>query len=280
MDSYEIIDRLRAEIDTYLTDNNDTIFLRDSSVYSQLLIFAVKDALTKLSSAIYKTDPADLLTDKWIDATDLGDALVSAHNRVMTIENGSGDMLKASNSTIIHWAFVVYRHMDINSSVVKSTLKDAKEYTASKLDIAEIDKTIKAVDSIDSSLLFESTALDKFLDKAHIRSLTEGSLFRGLKKNGLRSIEDSLYEYSLRIKNLETEEDAMYVMRAINTRLNILDDYLYSGDEISEGERKHWQAVADRYRFLREELVKKKIWNRKNYGLFYDYNQTFEGDPA
>jgi hypothetical protein len=72
----------------------------------------------------------------------------------------------------------------------------------------------------------------------------------------------------------------MYVMRAINTRLNILDDYLYSGDEISEGERKHWQAVADRYRFLREELVKKKIWNRKNYGLFYDYNQTFEGDPA
>jgi hypothetical protein len=280
VDSYEIIDRLRADIDLYLCDNDDTISLRDSGVYSQLLIFAVKDALIKLSSCLYKADSADLLNNKWIEATDLEESLVSAHDKLLGSENGSGDLLRASNSTILHWAFVVYRHMDINSSVVKSTLKDAICYTGSRLDIAEIEKTIKAVDSIDSSLLYENASLDTFFNKTGMSSLTEGSLFKGLKKNGLRSIEDSLYEYSLRIKNLETEEDAMYVMRSINARLNILDDYLYSEVDISDNDRKHWQMVADRYRALREELVKKKIWNRKNYGLFYDYNQTFDGDPA
>ena len=100
-----------------------------------------------------------------------------------------------------------------------------------------------------------------------------------MKQNGLRSIEDGLYEFAMRMKNCDTEEDAMYILRGINTRLNVLEDYIYNTPELTDRERKKWQAVANQYRELRVQLTKKKIWKKNSYGLFFDYNQTFEGDP-
>ncbi len=102
--------------------------------------------------------------------------------------------------------------------------------------------------------------------------------FKNLKLNGLRGIEDDLYEYKIRTKNCETEDEAMYILRQINTRINILEDYLAS-TEVSPAEANRWRSVIDSFRDLRAELAKKKISNKKQYGIFIDYDQYDKLDP-
>ena len=168
---------------------------------------------------------------------------------------------------------MVYKDMKHNSVNVSDTLKESKDLTASKLIKAEIDKTLAAINRIDAEILVEGTKLISGLNKPGCNRLLESSLFKGLKQSGLKSIEDKLYEYSLLIKNCDTEEDAMYILRGINTRLSILEDYIYNTKDISDAERKKWESVAMQYRLVREQLIKKKIANKKQYGLFFDYDQ-------
>ena len=280
--SNEIIDKLRSYIDVYLTSADDVISIRDSVHYYQLLIYAIKDTLTKLSSMLYKDTPEDLInTNQFINSLELNDVLIDAHQKIISNIVGPGDSMRAPNLVLLKWMFIMYRSMDTNSNVVRDTLKDAKVLTGSKLDKFEIDKTLKALDHIDNTIvgLKEDGNLIQFLESAHIDIVNE-SLFGNLKRRGLRSLEDDLYTVALQIKNLESENEAIYTMRFINTRLNILEDYLYENQDITDIEKKHWAMVANKYRALREELVRKKIWNKKQYGLFWDYNQQFEGDPT
>ena len=100
----------------------------------------------------------------------------------------------------------------------------------------------------------------------------KNSLFRRLRINGLRSIEDDLYEYRVRAKNAKTEDEAMYTLRQINTRLAILDDYI-KYEDLDDSERDKYVDVINQFRDIREYLSTKKIYNRKNYGIWYDYDQ-------
>ena len=76
----------------------------------------------------------------------------------------------------------------------------------------------------------------------------------------------------MRIKNVDTQDEAIIIMRQISSRMEILDDYLLNQEDLSDTERERWQKVFDKYERLREELSKKTVYNKKMYGLFVDYN--------
>lgn len=278
MASYESIDQLRAMIDTYLTSEEDVWDLRDSSNYAQLVTFAIKDSLTKMTSLVYKDSPEEYAYNNMIQSMKLDEALISIHDTIINSLGGPMDSLRSSNLVILQWMFIMYKDMALNSSTVMEQLRDALTTTGSQLEIFDIKNTIDSVNSINNSIpMREDVDIIHFLkENSGEKIVNELSLFAGLKKNGLRSIEDSLYEYKLMIKNLETEEDAMYVMRSINNRIAILQDYIYNTEKLSPAEEKHYQYVIDQYMQLREELTKKKIWNKKQYGIWIDYDQMGE----
>ena len=64
----------------------------------------------------------------------------------------------------------------------------------------------------------------------------------------------------------------MYTLRQINTRLAILDDYI-KYEDLDDSERDKYVDVINQFRDIREYLSTKKIYNRKNYGIWYDYDQ-------
>ena len=272
IDSYEVIDNVRAIIDLHLLSNDDVINIRDSVNYSQLIIFALKDTLYKVSSVLFKEDDESLVTNKMIQACDLVEELLSGREKIISSEYGVGDTVRSPKTIILKWMFMVYKDMKHNSGIIRDTLLDSKEFTASRLLKLEIDKTITAVTRINAEIIIENSSLTSELDRKGFSSLMEISLFKSLKASGLRSIEDALYEFTIRIKNCDTEEDAMFILRGINTRLNILEDYLYNTPDLSEPEKKHWEDVINKYRLLREQLAKRKIVNKKQYGLFFDYD--------
>ena len=277
MDNTEIFDNLRALIDFNVVTNDDVISIRDSVNYAQLIIFAIKDTMYKLSSMIFKDEPEDLLANPATAATETGESLLSAREKIISSISGLGDTFRTPKPVILEWMFLMYRDMKINSGIISDTLNDAKAFTASRLEIAEIDKTLDAVNRIDSSII-ESKDIDlnHFFEKKHLSSLNEISLFRSLKKNGLRGIENELYEYTMRVKNCTDPDDAYLVMRGINNRLGVLEDYIYS-EQLTDSDRRHWEEVAQAYRDLRVVLSKKKL-EGKQYGLFFDYNKLDELD--
>ena len=277
MDNTEIFDNLRALIDCNVVTNDDVISIRDSVNYAQLIIFAIKDTMYKLSSMIFKDEPEDLLANPATAATETGESLLSAREKIISSISGLGDTFRTPKPVILEWMFLMYRDMKINSGIISDTLNDAKAFTASRLEIAEIDKTLDAINRIDSSIIeSKNIDLNHFFEKKHLSSLNEISLFRSLKKNGLRGIENELYEYTMRVKNCTDADDAYLVMRGINNRLGVLEDYIYS-EQLTDSDRRHWEEVAQAYRDLRVVLSKKKL-EGKQYGLFFDYNKLDELD--
>lgn len=115
----------------------------------------------------------------------------------------------------------------------------------------------------------------QFIER-HVRAinkagLREASLFNGIRKNGLRTLENDLFEYEMRVKNIDDENSAIFLMRQINSRMAIIQDYMEE-EKISDAERRRWMILYDRYDRLRVKMTTKPIYSRKMYGLFTDYN--------
>lgn len=276
MDNYDIFDKIRLEIDKIMLKNDDIVRIRESVNYAQLIIFALKDTLFKLSSMLFVENPDDLTMNVTIQACNLESYITSAREKIDSSMQGLGETLRTPGMTILTWMFTMYRNMNIYSGVVKNTLKDAKAFTASKLEINEIEKTLTSIDRIEGNVLEESVGLNEFFNKNHISVMNEFSIFKSLKKNGLRAIENDLYEFAMKVKNCTESEDAFMIMRGINTRLGVLEDYLAT-ESINDTERKHWEHVCNQYRELRIALSKKKF-KEKQYGLWFDYSKLDELD--
>lgn len=274
---YSTIDNLRAIIDSKLLSDNDVLNLRESVNYAQLVIFAIKDTMTKITSFLFKESDDELTCNSFIVALDMGDTIISAKNKVISSAGaGAVDSLRIARPVILEWMLVMYRDMKINSKVITDTLKDARSFTASKLDVEEINKTLAAIDRIDSEISIKNESINEFFDRKHLSSLNETSIFKVLKKNGLRGIENELYEYAMRVKNCTDRDEAVLIMRGINSRIGIIEDYI-NNEELSDNDYKHWTNVSNSYRDLRVQLSKKKV-NDKSYGLFYRYDRLDDDD--
>ena len=274
MDSPELFEKLRAVIDLNLLADYDVIKIRDSVNAGQLIVFALKDTLNKMGTFLYK-ETEEELCNMAIQNADLCADIKSAQDKVI---NSSTTFIRSPQPYILNWMFIMYKDYRVNSRVIMDTLKDAKAFSGSRLDIEEINKTLFAVDRLNAGLttIGESISINKFFNQSNISSVNEISLFKSLKKNGLRAIENELYEFNMKVKNCSTDEDAYMIMRGINSRLGILEDYLVN-EELSEYDRKHWEFVAQQYRELRVRLSQRKF-KEKQYGLFFDYSKLDQLD--
>ena len=275
MDNPSIFEAIRALVDLSLVGSDDVISIRDSVNYSQLIIFALKDTIYKLSSIIFRTEEEDITSNPLIQALNLEETILAAKNTLDSVI--VADSMRSPRIVILQWMLSLYQNIPINGMNIHDTLVDAKTFTSSKLEKSEIDKTLASIDRIDEKIpLKEDIDLHHFFDMKHVSSLNEASLFKNMRKNGLRALENELYEFTMKAKNVKEQDEAYLLMRGINTRLGILEDYL-AREDISESERQHWEAVAMKYRALRSELAGKKIQD-KQYGLFFDYNQLDQLD--
>ena len=269
----ETLNRVVGEINYYQCANDDSIVLSMNYSARLLFIYAVKDAMYKYSSMMFRSE-VDLTANSVINSLGLTSALLSAKDILSSSYMSDGMFVRSPKFVILQWTLSVYKDLTgRNLHVIRETLKDAKAITGSQLEKICIDRVLANLEQFNGNTISEAKTFTQKLKNYGLECLNEVSLFKSLKVNGLRSIEEALYEFSIRIKNCDTEEDAMYILRGINTRLSILEDYLYKTPDLSENEIKKWEGVASQYRALRDELTKKKIWNKKQYGLFFDYDQ-------
>ncbi|MDD3121951.1 MAG: hypothetical protein PHC62_00380 [Candidatus Izemoplasmatales bacterium] len=184
------------------------------------------------------------------------DALLQIQKAIPEMDTKVGDF----KCLLLQWYLNIYRSLDKDRSTI-IMLKKSVSYSTSKLFKRKLSLVISNIEG----------AFWNFVDTYATES-TKPGFFTKIKLDGLKSIEDDLYEYKMRIRNIETQNDALLLMRQINSRMGILDAYLMENDDLSDKERKRWESVFDKYSKLREDLSEKSVYIRKMYGLFVDYN--------
>ncbi len=252
----------RAAIDKYFTQHDKVINIKSSAQYTQILSYAIKDTMIKLTSLRFASDD-EVKADIFVTACGYGDELISAQNKIVSNIAGLTKSVRAPKLVILDWIFHLYTNVKFNRIPAIKTLKDAKYVTASSLTKKELDNVITALNRIDTDVITEGAILAEGVKKG---------LATQLKINGLRGILNDLYEFQIRAKSANKLNDQLYLMRQINARMALLQDAIYEND-MSEAEEKKWRQVLEDYEALRKQVASKKVSDGNNkFTLWYDYS--------
>ena len=252
---------VREYIDNFFCDENTQLVIRDSVQYKTILSFGIADALCKITSCLYLPDDID--EDAYLESLDFEygsfkSAIDKLYNEIPGCEN---EVTRAPNLSMLNWSLRLYSNVDNERPAALHLLRKAKDITASNLYIKRIDAIINSLNRIDT---------DAYVTEAVNSALNEkGGLLAYLKYTGLRDLENDLYEFQIRAKNAEGEQEVMYALKQINARLTILADYIRENRD--DPDIDHWIEVKAEYEELRDILAKKRL-HKRSYGIFVDYD--------
>ena len=264
------IEDARNALNAYLAENKDHIRISKSIHYKEILAYGLKDYISKSQSMFYTSDESEIFADEFAKAHGFGDELTSAYNKITSNNMKLYENSEVSKFIAFGWTLGLYKDLKVRRIGAMKVLARAKQLTGSRIEKIEIDNVIRRIKRIDDDdVITESSGISSSL-KAKMKEK-----MRKARINNLKMIENTLYELSMQVRNVEDEDDALYLMRQINNSIAIIDEYRNSPDcETYEIEK--WNAVLDKYTKLREKLSSTVVYRNKNYGIFIQYPDIIE----
>ena len=264
--------RVREAIDTYLMNHDTQLVIKESVQYQPILALGVCDALVQFTNCMYLDN--EIESDPFLDNLgfvdySFGETLADLYK---VIPGADSEIARKPRLNMLDWALRLYVDVKKERIPALRLMDKMKDITASSLYIQKFNNIIQSLNRIDTDSIVNE-AVEQFVTEGK----KKGSLFSQIKYAGLRGIEEDLYEFMIRARNAETEEEVMYALKQINVRISILDDYLRNED-MSDNERKRWEGVLNKYIEIRDQIAAKKVYNKKNYGIFIDYNKLDQMD--
>ena len=202
------------------------------------------------------------MADDFVRAYGYGKYLESAMNKVLKSNAKLYQGEINDRFTTFLWTLRLYKHMQYRRIPALRTLNRAKSYIGSRIEKAEIENVIRRIQRIDDSAIMEANT-SGLISKIKSR-------MRKMRYDTMRSLEDDFYELNMRVRNCEDEDDALYLMRQLNTRISLIDDYVNSED-LSPNEAKRWNESLEKFKRIRDDLAQNLVYKGKSYGLFVQY---------
>ena len=267
--SSQPIEDMRNDLHIYLAENRTTIKISQSIHYKEILAYGLKDYLSKAQSIFYNGDKTDVIADEFILAYGFISYLETAYDKIFNNNIKLYENCNVSKIIIFSWTLDLYRNIKTRRVGAISTLNELKTLTASRLEKMEMDNVIRRIQRIDDdSVLSEGARMDNLKIKIKEK-------LKKARLNNLRMIDSTFYELSMQVKNVEDENDALYLMRQINTNLSVVDEYRNSED-CDDYEKERWNAVFEKFMQLRDKLTDTVVYKNKQYGLFVNYPEIVE----
>ena len=264
--------RVREAIDTYLMNHDTQLVIKDSIQYQPIMTLGICDALVQFTNCLYLD--TEIESDPFLEnlgfEENFGDTLATLFQ---VIPGASAEINRRPRLNMLDWALRLY--VDVKKERIPAIhlLIKCIDICGSTLYKNKFQTVINCLHKIDTDSYVQE-AYNEFLNES---KKNRKSLFSQIKYNGLRGIEEDFYEFMVRARNAETEEEVMYALKQINVRLAILDDYLRN-EEMSDADRQRWTNLYNKYVAIRDEIANKKVYNKRNYGIFVDYNRLDELD--
>ena len=261
---------VRKELDKYLAETGDELKIAEYTDAFTLFKFAIQDSLRRITSITSRNDQ-EILADEFVFMCGYGPELESAFRKIknnIVYVNNTKSLLGLS------YILKIYKDVGIHRLNAIGILNKLQSMTGSELEKKTYKECITSLRQYKQSVHECEVVYDKIVvtENGYIVESEGDGLVNKIRRSGLKGIEEDLYEFNIRMKNAETEEDVMLILRQVNTRMSVLDDYLTYGNPNAK-DRARWEAVYNKYYALREDMTKKAIYNKKQYGLWYDYMQ-------
>lgn len=240
----------------YMTKNNLSINFTYLNKHSELFEYAIQDAIRNITSLFKKTNE-EIIADEFSVYCGYGKELESAYKKIIskaiTINSSVPNKL-----VTLQWVLRIYNQLGVQRLYAIKTLNRCIQLSGSKIEKDRMSRLALSLNKIKPNhIIEESVNLFKKTNE----------IYKNVLQKDIKRLEDDLYEYSLRVKNVDEHEEALTLMRQINSRLNILEDHVGSGN-LNSNEKERWYDLINKYRTLREELSKKTTYDDKYYGLF------------
>ena len=264
------IENARNALNVYLSNNKDSINAHESIHYKEILAYGLKDYLSKTQSMFYTSDDREIYADSFAATYGFSDSLNSAYKKITNNNIKLYENSEVSKFIVFSWTLSLYKNIKLHRIGALKTLARAKQLTGSRLEAMEMENVIKRIKRIDDSMLNESSNDEKMTLKQKI-----GEKMRKLRLNDVRNIDNAYYELNMRTRNVEDENDALFIMRQINNSISILTEYMNS-DKCSSYERDKIIPVLDKYEKLRDSFSKQIVYKNKNLGIFVNYPDIVE----
>lgn len=250
-------EEFRKALNVYLSKNNEHLVISDSIHYKQILIYAYKDSVRKLTSLFFREDD-EIIADQFSVACGYGEDLESAYRKIMS-KTSTLNRNVSNKLLVLQWTLRMYKDLKIRRIGALHTINKMRNITGSSLEKRELNNVSRAINQIDDDTLIQ--------EATNIFKKTSES-YRKFKYKGIRRLEDDLYEYSLRAKTVDEEDEALMLIRELSLKISMIDDYMMT-EKLSESERERWSNLMRKYQMVREELSKKdSVAKGKFYGLF------------
>ena len=236
-----IIDQVKFTIDAYFASSGEYIALSSSKGFRELLAYAIKDAMMKAGSLFTKRNGDAVIQDPFI--SDFGytaDMDTALHKIVTSISYMAKEV--DDRFIVLSWVLRVGREYEYMQVPAYKTLVKAAQLTGSRLEKRELEYAARIINSM------EEPVHEGFIDG--IKERFSNSVMKW-KRNGIRGIKSDVFELQLRLRTAEDVEELMSIIRAINSKIAILQDYLT--ENISDAEREDVTEVLQTLYTMRQE---------------------------
>lgn len=262
----EPIQNARNALNAYLATNKDHIRISQSIHYKEILAYGLKDYLSKVNSMFYTNDISEIRADEFAEVYGLSSDLDSAYTKIVKGNMKLYSNCEISKFIVFGWTLSLYKDLKIRRIGAIKTLARAKHLTGSRLEKMEMENVIRRIKRIDDGIVFEST--DTIRQKLREK-------MKKARLNNLKTIDNTFYELNMQVRNVEDENDALYLMRQINNSIAIIDEYRNSED-CDRYESDKCNDMLDRFTQLRDKLSSTVVYKNKNYGVFVNYPDIVE----
>lgn len=259
------VENARRELNSYLAANKDHIRIAQSIHYKEFLAYGLKDYLSKQQSMFYTSDSSEILADEFAMSYGFSNDLSHAYSKITSNNMKLYENSEVSKFAVFAWTLNLYNNLKTRRVGALHTLARAKQLTGSRLEKLELDNVMRRIKRIDDDILVEASSIHSKLREK----------LRKHRLNNMRTIDSTMYELSMQIRNVEDEDDALYLMRQLNNNIAIIDEYKNSPD-CDTKEVQKWNNLMDKFIQLRDKLSSTVVYKNKTYGIFVQYPDIVE----
>lgn len=265
------VEKVRDAINFGLIKSGESIDVPKSIQYYQILAYGIKNAIRKMNSMFFIYKDGEVLADEFVHVCGFGEELNNAFNKIC--RKGLVLNKDANALTALSWSLTLYKEVKMRRIPALRLINNMKRICGSQIEKRELEVLELALNTVDDNTIVQESYNLNNKENYYVYNENNNSAQRSkyskLRKeigyNNIHKFGRDVYEYTMRIRHVSDEEDAMYLMRQINTRISVLEDYLNT-ERLSNGEREEVFKILDKYYALREKLA-----NDVNYR--YDYSQ-------
>lgn len=263
----EPIENARDTLNLYLAKTHDELDIAESINQKAILAFGLRDVMRKTISIFEKNQAEEITADEFVYKCGFGDELQSALNKIVKKRNSILNN-RDNKLSMFMWSMSLYKNIKLQRIPALRLIKKGKQISASKLQVKDLERLERNLKNIDLSAVSESV-----FDE--LKKLYKDRIDR-IKYKGVKGLKEDYYELALRAKNVDLTDEALVILRRINSNMSIIQDYLET-EGLDDKTREEVFEILEQYDQLRIKLLKKDLYKEKQlFNIVYpDIKQKY-----